>query len=154
MVGFDFLLHAGLLARLYLEPSPFLLPLQRAFALIPVGYLSFLLLATLLVWLTTRLGVQGWRQGGLFGLQFGALAWGALILGLLSISSAPLALMMGWFAGQTIEFGLAGAIVGSALAAVPYRRLLMLALAGAAVEFVLTIVLQSLGFAPAVRLGG
>ncbi len=26
MIGFDFFLHAGLLARLYLTPSPFLLP--------------------------------------------------------------------------------------------------------------------------------
>jgi hypothetical protein len=154
MIGVDFLLHAGVLARLYLEPSPFLLTPQRAFALIPVGYLSFLVLAFFLVWLMARLGVEGWRAGGAFGLQLGALAWGALTLGLLSISTAPLALMIGWFVGQTIEFGIAGMVVGSALAAVPYRRLLLLVLAGLVGAFVITIILQSLGLAPAMRVGG
>lgn len=45
MLGFDFFLNAGLLARLYLEPSPFLLPPAEAFRRIPIGYLSFLLTA-------------------------------------------------------------------------------------------------------------
>ena len=43
MIGFDFFLHAGLLASLYSQPSPFLLPSDRAFKMIPVGYISFLL---------------------------------------------------------------------------------------------------------------
>ncbi len=68
MLGFDFLLHAGLLAKLYLEPSPFLLPSMTALTLIPVGYLSFLLLSILLVWLMIRLNLEGWRQSALFGL--------------------------------------------------------------------------------------
>ena len=50
MLGFDFFLHAGLLAGLYVEPSPFLLPPLSAFALIPVGYAAFLLSSVLLVW--------------------------------------------------------------------------------------------------------
>ena len=154
MIGFDFILHAGLLARLYLEPSPFLLPPQRAFALIPVGYLSFLILAFLLVWLMTQLRISGWRPGGMFGLHFGALAWGALILGLLSISTAPIVLMIGWFVGQTIEFGIGGMVVGSALASVPYRRLLLLVLVGVAGAFVITIILQFLGIAPAAKISG
>ena len=40
MIGFDFFLRGGVLARLYLTPSPFLLPATSAFSLIPVGYLS------------------------------------------------------------------------------------------------------------------
>jgi hypothetical protein len=67
MLGFDFLLHAGLLAGLYLQPSPFLLPPVTALALIPAGYLSFLLLAVLLVWLMRRLKLAGWRAGAIFG---------------------------------------------------------------------------------------
>ena len=57
MIGFDFFLHAGVLTRLYLTPSPFLLPATSAFRLIPVGYLSFLILALILVWLMTRLQI-------------------------------------------------------------------------------------------------
>ncbi len=57
-VGFDLFLHAGLLARLYLEPSPFLLPPQEAFRRIPFGYLAFLGLTLALYWLLRRLGVR------------------------------------------------------------------------------------------------
>ena len=43
-IAFDFLLHGGVLARLYLSDSPFLLPPESALARIPLGYLSFLIL--------------------------------------------------------------------------------------------------------------
>lgn len=67
MIGLDFLLHAGLLARFYIWPDAFLLPLEQAFRLIPLGYLSLLLFACLLVWLMRRLDICGWRRGSLFG---------------------------------------------------------------------------------------
>jgi len=54
MLGFDFFLNAGLLSRMYLKPSPFLLPPERMFKLIPLGYLSFLLMAVLLYWLSNN----------------------------------------------------------------------------------------------------
>lgn len=74
MIGIDIFLHAGLLAPLYAKSSPFPLPPERAFDLIPIGYISFLLLAILLVWLMVELGHVGWRKGALFGAQVGALA--------------------------------------------------------------------------------
>lgn len=67
MLGVDFLVHGGLLAELYQQPSPFLLPPASAFARIPLGYLAFLLLAVLLVWLLLRLKLAGWQSGALFG---------------------------------------------------------------------------------------
>ena len=140
-----FFLHAGLLARLYVEPSPFLLPPERAFALIPVGYLSFLGLTILLIWLMARLGIQGWRQGAVFGLKLGALTWGALVVGLLSISTASLALLIGWFLGQTIELGIAG----SGFKGVRLGRLFLQVLALVIGAFAITILLQTLGLAPA-----
>ena len=69
MLGFDFLLHGGVLAYLYTRPSPFLLPPLSAFQLIPVGYASFLLLAILHIWLMHRLNLNGWRKGLVFGLE-------------------------------------------------------------------------------------
>ncbi len=152
MIGFDCFLHAGLLARLYLEPSPFLLPPERAFVLIPVGYLSLLVLAILLIWLMAKLGIQGWRQGGLFGLQLGALSWGAFILGLLTISTAPFGLMAGWFLGQTVELGIGGAVAGSGFIIRRHRRLLARVTIFVISALVVTVVLQSLGLAPAIRL--
>ncbi len=152
MLSFDFLLHAGLLAELYLQPSPFLLPPLTAFALIPVGYLSFLLLAVLLVWLMIRLKLAGWRQGALFGLELGGLTWGAFVLGLLSVSTASFSLLIGWFIGQTLELALAGAVIGSGLAGVRLRRLFGVVMIFVLLSVITTIILQSLGVVPTTRI--
>ncbi len=152
MIGVDFFLHAGLLARLYTEPSPFLLPPLRAFALIPLGYLSFLVMAVLILWLARRLGIHGARAGLVFGLQLGALMWGAFVLGLASISTASPSLLAGWLVGQAIELGVGGAVVGSGLGRRPLRSLLLRVLTLALTTFVVTIALQSAGLAPQIRL--
>ncbi len=145
MLGFDFLWHAGLLAKLYLQPSPFLLPPLTAFTLIPVGYLSFLLLAFLLLWLMLRLNLAGWREGAIFGLELGGLAWGSFVLGLLSISTASVSLLMGWFIGQTLELAIAGAVAGSGLAGMRLSRLFGVVIIFVLLSIVTTIILQSLG---------
>ena len=152
MLGFDFLLHAGLLAALYLQPSPFLLPQATAFALIPIGYLSFLLLAVLLVWLMIRLNLAGGRQGAIFGLELGGLAWGAFILGLLSVSTASVSLLLGWFVGQTLELAIAGAVIGSGLAGMRLRRLFGIVIVFVLLSLVTTIILQSVGLVPTTRI--
>ena len=152
MLGFDFLLHAGLLAALYLQPSPFLLPPVTAFTLIPVGYLSFLLLAVLLVWLMIRLKLAGGRQGALLGLELGGLTWGAFVLGLLSVSTASVSLLIGWFVGQTLELAIAGAVIGSGLAGMRLRRLFVVVIVFVLLSMVTTIILQSVGVVPATRI--
>jgi len=144
MVGFDLFLHAGVLARLYAEPSPFLLPPERAFALIPVGYLSFLILAVLLVWLMARLSIKGWREGSKFGLQLGALSWGAFTLGLLSISTASPLLLAGWFVGQTLELGIGGLVAGCGFERERLGRLFLWVLLFMLGAFVSSVILQNL----------
>jgi hypothetical protein len=151
MLGFDFFLHAGLLAGLYLQPSPFLLSPLTAFRLIPVGYLSFLLLAVLLAWLMIRLKLTGWRAGAIFGLELGGLAWGAFILGLLSISTASFSLLLGWFIGQTLEMAIAGAVVGSGLAGVHVRRLFGQVIVFVLLSIIITMILQTSGVVPTIR---
>ncbi|NNK97451.1 MAG: hypothetical protein HKO88_00245 [Xanthomonadales bacterium] len=115
MIGFDFLLHGGILAPLYTESHPFLLPPMQAFRLIPLGYLSFLLIAILLVWIMLRLRISGFSEGAIFGLKMGALIWASLTLGLASISTAEPALLIAWFIGQSIEASLAGGVIGVAI---------------------------------------
>ena len=100
ILGFDFLLHAGLLARLYVEPSPFLLPPETAFRLIPLGYLSFLMLALLMTWLMVKQRVHGGRDGLIYGLKLGGLMGGSLVFGLASITTAEHTLLLGWSLGQ------------------------------------------------------
>ena len=144
VIGFDFLLHASILAPLYAAPHPFLLPPERAFALIPIGYLSFLIIAILIVWLMLKLEIANWRAGFLFGLKLGALVWGAVVIGLISISTAPHLLMVGWFIGQTLETGIAAIVVGAGLGAVKLRRLTAWVLLFVLVAIILAILLQNL----------
>jgi len=123
MISFDFLLHGGILARHYTESHPFLLPPMQAFRLIPLGYLSFLLIAVLLVWIMLRLRICGFKKGAIFGLKLGALIWASLTLGLASVSTAEQALLVGWFIGQSIEASLAGGVIGVAFTAKRLRNL-------------------------------
>jgi len=151
MLGFDFLLHGGVLAGLYVQSSPFLLPPLRAFQLIPVGYASFLLLAVLLSWLMFRLKLYGARTGFIFGLQIGGLAWGALILGLVSISTAGLDLLAGWFVGQTIELGIGGAVTGAGFAGRTLKWLTWRVIGFVVLCALITVILQSTGLVPTSR---
>ncbi len=144
-IGFDLFLHSGALTDLYSKPSPFLLSSEQAFRLIPLGYFSFLLLIVLLIWLMPRFNITGWRPGLIFGLKLGALVWGSLTLGLLSISTANPALMAGWFLGQTIELGIAAMVLGSGFGANRLRPLLIKVSLFFAVMLVLSIILQNIG---------
>ena len=144
MVGFDFFLHAGILAPLYSKESAFLLPPERAFALIPVGYLSFLGLATLLIWLAAKLDIRDWRKGAFFGVKLGFLVWGSLILGLYSITTASPAILWGWFLGQTVELGIAGVVAGYGLAERKMGRLFLIVFIFAIVAIVVGIIWQNI----------
>jgi hypothetical protein len=74
----------------------------------------------------------------------GALIWGALTISLISISTAPLLLLTGWFVGQTIETGIAGLVVGVGLGAEKLRSLTLWVIAFVIVAFVLGVVLQNI----------
>lgn len=150
-LGFDVFLHGGLLARLYAEPSPFLLAPEEAFRRIPLGYLTFLGLTAALYWLLRRLGVRGAAVGFRYGAVAGAVVWGALVVGLYSISTAQLGLLAGWWVGQTVELGLAGAVLGAAANGVSLKRIWMLVVAAVVLFAAATIAMQSLGLAPAMR---
>jgi len=147
MIGFDFFLHAGLLSSLYSQPSPFLLPPDRAFELIPLGYLSFLIFDIFLLWLMLKLDLLGWKKGVIFGLQVGFLTWGAFSIGLLSIATAPPLLLIAWFLGQAIELGIAGGVIGYGLTQSKLGRLFFSVLIFVIISIVLSIVLQNIGFA-------
>ncbi len=150
-LGFDLFLHAGLLARLYAEPSPFLLEPEEAFRRIPLGYLAFLILTLALYWLFRQIDVRGAGAGFRYGSGAGLVVWGCFAAGLYSISTVPLPLVAGWWAGQALELGLAGAVLGAAANGVPLRRIWALVTIAVVVCAALTIVLQSLGWAPPMK---
>jgi hypothetical protein len=145
VIGFDFFLHGGVLRSLYSSSSPFLLPSEEEFIRIPLGYLSFAVLVALLTWVSAKFEVKGWKQGLIFGLIFGALTWGSFILGLFTISTASPSLLLGWFIGQTLELGAAGAVIGIGLPTKRLRRLLIVVVVFFVIMVILTIVLQNIG---------
>ncbi len=157
-VGVDFLLHGGLLARLYARESPFLLPAGEAFARIPLGYAAFLVLTIGLAWLIARLGARGGVAGFRVGVAAGAVVWGALALGLVSISTISWELATAWWLGQALELGASGAVLGAAARALDEGRSTrgVHGTVGAAVLacVMLTLALQVSGFAPPMERAG
>lgn len=154
MIGVDFFLHAGLLAFLYVEPHPFLLTPQQAFKFIPIGYLSFGIQAFILIWLIEKLSIKTFLMGAWFGLRLGAIIWGSLILGLFSIATAPLPLLIGWFIGQSIEMMLGGAIATNGLQSEQLRSLTFRVFLLVIALVIITIIMQNIGLAPAIRIDG
>jgi hypothetical protein len=152
VIGFDFFLHGGLLAKLYTQASPFLLTPEKAFQRIPLGYASFLIFEIFLVWLMIRLNLMSWKPGLVLGLQVGAFTWGALVLGLFSISTANLGLLAGWFIGQTIEAGIGGTVTGLGLASQRPGRLAIYVIIFVLIAIFITVLLQSTGLAPAMKI--
>ncbi len=150
-VGFDLFLHGGLLASLYTVSSPFLLPAEVAFRRIPLGYLTFLVLTVALAWLLRRLDIRGALPGFRFGAASGAVVWGALVIGLYSISTAAVPLLAGWWIGQSVELGLAGAVLGAAGNGVSQKRIWTVVGIAVFIFLALTITLQSTGLAPAMK---
>ena len=151
-VGCDLFLHAGILAKYYVKPSPFLLVPAEAFRRIPLGYLAFLILTVSLFWLIVRLDVRGASAGWRHGTVAGAVVWGAFALGLFSISTISLPLCWGWWIGQTLELGMAGAVLGAATSGVPLKRIWSLVAIAVAAFVAMTIALQTLGWAPAMKM--
>ena len=151
-LGFDVFLHGGLLARLYMETHRFLLGPADAFRRIPLGYLAFLVSTAALYWLLRRLGVRGAVAGARHGAAAGAVIWGSFTVGLYSISTATAPLLAGWWIGQTVELGLAGAVLGAAENGVPLKRIWSLVAVAVVLCFVATVAMQSLGWAPAAKI--
>jgi len=153
-LSFDLFIHAGVLAALYARPSPFLLPADAAFRRIPLGYAAFLVLTAALYWLFQQVGVRDWFAGVRLGLVTGLTVWGAWTLGLYSISVAEGDLLVGWWLGQGVEMGLAGAFLGAAASGMERRQYLVKATWVFGLLLVTTLVLQVTGLAPAMKTVG
>lgn len=145
MLGFDFFLHGGLLADIYSQESPFLLSPMQSFRRIPIGYLSFLIAAAFLVWLSLKVGIRSAKDGFMLGLSVGLVIWISQSLGLYSITTAKPVTLLAWSIGQSVEMAFAGAIVGIARKDASLRKAFLIALISALLLISLTILAQSIG---------
>ena len=153
MIGVDFFFHGGIFAVTYVQDSPFLLSGMEAFRRIPLGYLALLATAGLLVWIVDQTSARGWRKGLVIGLSLGLVMGASFTLGLYSISTARPQLLGAWFAAQVLEFAIAGAIIGHGLLVQSLRRLTLAVITGFILLFVGTIVMQSTGLSPSIKIG-
>lgn len=143
-IGLDFLLNAGLLAHIIRWQQPGMLSAKQMFLRIPYGYLSFLLITVLIVWMMVRAHISGLRSGLSFGFKFGLLTGTAAFLGLLSILSIhPYDLLL-WSAETLACATLLGAIVGEGLARKSLRRLTGFVVVLFFVCIILAVVIQNL----------
>lgn len=149
MIGVDLFLHAGVLAPLYDWDSAFLLDPVDAFLRIPAGYLAFGVLAVGLVWLLVRVRPATPGRAALLGGVGGGFIWAGLLAGLWSISTAPPILLLGWWAGQTLELAVGGYVAGRLLAGEPARSVAWMVAGIVVVGLVTAVALQSIGYAPA-----
>jgi hypothetical protein len=149
MGALDLVLNAGLFAKVWLEPSSFLLSPEQLFRRLPLGYIAFLVQAAAYVWLTMLVGVRNWKEGGLFGLKLGVILNIAAVLGLRSGTTATWTLLLGpWFIGGTVLTTAACFMAGLA-AQWGEKRALLNALFLFIGAVVIIVILQSTGLAPA-----
>lgn len=148
MLGVDFFIHGGLFAAVYFQNSPFLLPDGEAFRRIPFGYLALLATAGFLTWILVRTATRGWRRGLVAGLSLGVVMGLSFTLGLFSISTAGVQLLIAWFLAQVLEMAVGGTIVGHGLQAHSLRGLTLAVIIGFILLFVAAIAIQNAGLAP------
>ena len=148
IIGFDFLLHGGLFASIYIRSNPALLNAEQVFYRIPLGYASFFVTVIIIYWLLSKVGINEWKKGVLFGIKIGGLLAVASILGLYSILRIDLDMLIVWQLGYMIEFGITGGIIGAAKSGISLKKLLLGVVIFIVLMVILTITLQILGFAP------
>jgi hypothetical protein len=154
IIGLDLLMNAGLLARFYNWELPGFLPPMKMFQFIPLGYAAFLLWSITLVWLIRRTGAIGLGAGAAFGAKLGVLLAGAAFLGWMSIFAFPARMLFCWAVDHVLTYTLAGAVVGSGLAAPRLRKLTFAVIALVVACVVISVVMQSLGLVPARTMHG
>jgi len=90
-----------------------------------------------------KIGLKGTKAGFKFGLTLGFFIWATLAIGLVSISRAPYLLLLGWVLGQTLELGLAGAILGYGFDKKNLKKISIWCISIFFVSLILSIVLQN-----------
>lgn len=151
MSACDLLQHAGLFAQLWIDSKDAFLPPEQLFQRLPLGYLSFLLSTILLTWVMLRIGVSGGWGGTVFGLKFGLLLSAANVLGMASGFPVTGPLLVAIFFGGIAQYAIVAAIAGSGLAGRHLGWLTAKTIALVVVLVIATVVLQQLGFAPAMQ---
>lgn len=151
VLGIDGLFHAGLLARFWANPGPALLPTELLFKRIPFAYASFLLTLGLFFWLEHKTGARGAGAGARFGAIFGGVLGAAGGLGMFSAVPLGVDFLAGIAVSQLVQYTIAGAIGGLALARRGAGRIWAIAIGTLVGGLAIAIAIQNLGLIPPMR---
>ena len=147
-IGFDLFLHAGLLAMLYHEDNPAILPPLDAFYRIPFGYFAFFLYCVFLYWLIIKAKLSDRIAIIRFSVIVGVFLGISSTLAQFSILQVNELLLIGWGIGLIIEIIIAGIIIAYALTGYSRKRLFYIVLLFDVTLFIITVVMQNIGLAP------
>ena len=144
-IAVDFLTHAVFLARWWRATGSFWLPPMQLVRMIPVGYLSFGLYSTGLIWLMLELlgdrpapsSASVWA--GTVGLAVGAIQ----ALANYSVFRMPASALLVWPLSMAVASVAAGAAASSVLRADRPTRRLLVVLAAAVAVVLVGVVLQN-----------
>jgi hypothetical protein len=143
-VCIDFFTHASLLAPFWRrEYAAFKSP-HELFALIPYGYVSFLLLTLLFGWLYVRLHTHGVADGVRFGLAFGALFAASTFLAWYSALAIPAVFTFLIAVVYATEITAVGFVYGFLLHTASFRKRAWGVIAVCFFMLVASVVLQSM----------
>ena len=147
-IGFDLFLHAGLLAKLYHDDNPAILPPLDAFYRIPFGYIAFFLYWIFLYWLIIKAELSDRIVIIRFSAIVGVFLGISSTLAQFSILQVNELLLIGWGLGFIIEIIIAGTIIAYALTGYSYKKLFYFVLLFDIALFIITVVMQNIGLAP------
>ena len=144
----DFLAHATLLSLFWANEYPALKSKEELFRLIPLGYLSFLILTFLIGWVYIRFYREGGntKKGLSFGAAFGSLFALATFLGWYSALNLPVLFVLLISVVYFVEIAAVGFVYGYLLPPESVKKRVWLLVGMIILGFVLSVILQNVMF--------
>ena len=141
----DFLAHATLLNLFWAKEYPALKVKEELFRLIPLGYLSFLILTLLIGWVYIRFYREGGtaKKGLSFGAVFGGLFALVTFLSWYSVLNLPVLFVLLISVVYFVEIAAVGFVYGYLLPPESVKKRVWLLVGMIILGFVLSIILQN-----------
>lgn len=114
-IAVDFFVFGGLFAGLLDGTHPAVLSDRQLFARIPAGYTSFLIEVGLLAWVFRHRRPATQREGARLGAGIGAVFGGAILTGMWSFSTVPLAVLAVWCGTLVVQLTGAGVVLAASV---------------------------------------
>lgn len=142
----DFLAHATLLSHFWVQEYSALKSKEELFRLIPLGYLSFLILTLLIGWIYIRFYKEGGnaKKGLYFGAAFGGLFALSIFLSWYSALNLPILFILLISFVYFVEIAAAGFVFGFLLSPDSVKKRIWVLVGIIIFGFVLSIIIQSI----------